>query len=191
MPIQPTVADVRNWAEQLDDVGRRLAQRFSRSEPRHRAIEYLRGLLSDAQRKNAWPLAEAVGDESPYGIQHLPGRADWDAEAVRDDLIVFVRDHLADPHGILVVDETGFLKKGTKSAGVRRQYSGTAGRIENGQVGVFLAFVGRREQALPDRESDLPKDWAGDADRRKAARIPEDVAFATKPQLAERMIKRM
>ena len=190
MPTHPTAAEVRHWAEELDAVGRRLARRFSRSEPRRRAVEYLRGLLSDAERKNGWQLAEEAGDESPYGVQHLLGRADWDADRVRDDLTAYVHEHLADPGGVLIVDETGFLKKGTKSAGVRRQYSGTAGRIENCQVGVFLAYAGGKGHALLDRELYLPEEWAGDADRREAARIPEDVAFATKPQLAERMLRR-
>src|SRR3954462_5454246 len=190
MPAQPTVTDVRHWAHELDAVGERLASRFARSEPRRRAVEYLRGLLSDAERKNGWQLAEKAGDETPYGVQHLLGRADWDADEVRDDLIAYAHGRLADPQGVMVVDETGFLKKGTKSAGVQRQYSGTAGRIENCQIGVFLAFAGRRGHALLDRELYLPKEWAGDADRREAARIPEDVKFATKPQLAEGMLKR-
>ena len=190
MAMQPTAADVRGWADELEAVGRRLARRFPRSEPRRRAIAYLRGLLSDAERKNGWQLAEKAGDETPYGVQHLLGRADWDADRVRDDLVAYAHGHLADPQGVLVVDETGFLKKGTKSAGVQRQYSGTAGRIENCQVGVFLAFAGRKGHALLDRELYLPKEWAGDADRREEARIPEEVAFATKPQLAERMFKR-
>jgi len=190
MPAQPTVSDVRSWARELDAVGKKLARRFARSEPRRRAVAYLRGLLSDAERKNGWQLAERAGDETPYGVQHLLGRADWDADLVRDDLIAYAHGHLADPQGVLVVDETGFLKKGIKSAGVQRQYSGTAGRVENCQVGVFLAFAGRQGYALLDRELYLPKEWAGDADRREAAGIPEDVAFATKPQLAERMLER-
>lgn len=190
MPAQPTITDVRDWARELDVVGQRLARRFARSEPRHKAVEYLRGLLSDVERKNGWQLAEKAGDETPYGVQHLLGRADWDADRVRDDLIAYAHTHLADPQGVLVVDETGFLKKGTKSAGVQRQYSGTAGRIENCQVGVFLAFAGRRGHALLDRELYLPREWAADADRREEARIPEEVKFATKPQLAERMLQR-
>jgi SRSO17 transposase len=190
MSTHPTVTDVRDWADELNAVGERLARRFARSEPRRRAVAYLRGLLSDAERKNGWQLAEEAGDEAPYGVQHLLGRADWDADRVRDDLTAYVREHLADPQGVLIVDETGFLKKGTKSAGVQRQYSGTAGRIENCQIGVFLAFAGRKGYALLDRELYLPKEWAGDADRREAARVPKDVAFATKPQLAERMLKR-
>ena len=190
MPAQPTATDVCNWASELNAVGERLARRFARSEPRRRAVAYLRGLLSDAERKNGWQLAEEAGDESPYGVRHLLGRADWEADRVRDDLIAYAHGHLADPRGVLVVDETGFLKKGTKSAGVQRQYSGTAGRIENCQVWVFLTFAGRKGHALLDRELYLPESWAGDAGRRKAARVPEEVRFATKPRLAERMLER-
>jgi SRSO17 transposase len=190
MPAQPTVTEVRDWARELDAVGERLAPRFARSEPRDRAVAYLRGLLSDVPRKNGWQLAERAGDEAPYGVQHLLGRADRDADRVRDDLIAYAHGHLADAQGVLIVDETGFLKKGTKSAGVQRQYSGTAGRVENCQVGVFLAFTGRKGHALLDRELYLPKEWAADADRREAAGIPQAVEFATKPQQAERMLKR-
>ena len=190
MPAQPTITDVRDWARELDVVGERLARRFARSEPRSRAVEYLRGLLSDVERKNGWQLAEQAGDENPYGVQHLLGRADRDADRVRDDLVAYAHGQLADPQGVLVVDETGSLKKGTKSAGVQRQYSGTAGRIENCQIGVFLTFTGREGHALLDRELYLPKEWANDADRREAARIPPEVRFATKPRLAERMLER-
>src|SRR3954471_22778947 len=161
MPAQPVLADIRDWARELDALGERLARRFPRSEPRRRAVEYLRGLLSDAGRKNGWQLAEKAGDEAPYGIQHLLGRADWDADRVRDDLVAYAHGHLADARGVLVVDETGFLKKGTKSAGAQRQYAATAGRIENGQIGVFRAFAGRKGHALLDRELYLPEEWAG------------------------------
>jgi len=190
MSAHLSIHDVHDWATELDVVAKRLARRFPRSEPRRRAAGYLRGLLSDAERKNGWQLAAKSGDETPYGVQHLLGRADWDADRVRDDLVAYAHGHLADPRGVLVVDETGFLKKGTKSAGVQRQYSGTAGRIENCQIGVFLAFAGCKGHALLDRELYLPREWAGDADRREEARVPVDIAFATKPQLAERMLKR-
>lgn len=190
MSGRPTAAAVQDWATELDTVGERLGRHFPRAEPRRRAVEYLRGLLSDVERKNGWQLAERLGDPTPYGVQHLLGRADWDADAVRDDLTRYAHDHLADPDGVLVVDETGFLKKGAKSAGVRRQYSGTAGRIESCQVGVFLAFAGRRGHALLDRELYLPEEWAADADRREEAGIPAAVSLATKPQLAERMLRR-
>ena len=187
---QLTTEDVQGWAAELDAVGQRLADRFARAEPRQRVLAYLKGLLSTVERKNGWQLAEHAGDENPYGVQHLLGRADWDAEAVRDDLQAYLVEHLADPDGVLIVDETGFLKKGTKSAGVQRQYSGTAGRIENCQVGVFLAFAGRHGHALLDRELYLPKEWAKDQARRKEAGIPAAVTFATKPRLAERMLRR-
>jgi SRSO17 transposase len=190
MSGRPTADTVREWAAELDVVGQRLGQYFPRSEPRKRAVEYLRGLLSDVERKNGWQLAERLGEATPYGVQHLLGRADWDADAVRDDLVRYAHHHLADTNGVLVVDETGFLKKGTKSAGVQRQYSGTAGRIENCQIGVFLAFTGRHGHTLMDRELYVPREWVADADRRKEAGIPESVTFATKPQLAERMLRR-
>jgi SRSO17 transposase len=190
MPTQPTVTDIRGWGDEWDAVAARLASRFARSEPRRRAVEYLWGLLSDAERKNGWQLAEDAGYQAPYGVQHLLGRADWDADRVRDDLTAYAHGHLADAQGVLIVDETGFLKKGTRSAGVHRQYSGTAGRIENCQIGVFPAFAGRKGHVLLDRELYLPKEWAGDAGRREAAHIPPEVGFATKPQLAERMLKR-
>ena len=143
MPAQPTATDVRGWADELGAVGKRLASRFTRSEPRRRAVEYLRGLLSDAGARTAGS-SPSISAIRPYGVQHLLGRADWDADRVRDDLIAYAHGHLADARGVLIVDETGFLKKGTKSAGVQRQYSGTAGRIENCQIGVFLAFAGLR-----------------------------------------------
>jgi SRSO17 transposase len=128
--------DVERWAEEVNAVGHRIGRHFARSEPRERALGYLRGLLSDTPRKNGWQLAEHLGETTPDGVQHLLARARWDANAVRDDLLVYVRENLGTADGVLVVDETGFLKKGTKSCGVQRQYSGTAGRIENCQIGV-------------------------------------------------------
>jgi SRSO17 transposase len=188
MSGRPTAAAVQDWATELDAIGEQLGRHFPRSEPRRRAVEYLRGLLSDVERKNGWQLAERLGEATPYGVPHLLGRADWDA--VRDDLVRYAHHHLADADGVVVVDETGFLKKGAQSAGVQRPYSGTAGRIENCQVGVFLAFAGRHGHALLDRELYLPQEWAADAERRREAGIPKSVTFATKPQLAERMLRR-
>jgi SRSO17 transposase len=181
---------VREWADEVEAVGQRIGRHFARSEPRQRVVRYVRGLLSDTERKNGWQLAEHLGDPTPDGVQHLLARADWNADAVRDDLTRYVAEHLGDSAGVLVVDETGFLKKGTKSCGVARQYSGTAGRIENCQVGVFLGYATRSGQALIDRELYLPKEWAQDASRRKTAGVPKAVTFETKLVLARRMIER-
>jgi SRSO17 transposase len=185
-----TPATLRDWACELDAVGERMARHFPRVEPRQRALGYLRGLLSDVERKNGWQMAERLGDANPFAVQHLLGRAVWDVDAVRDELVRYLSEHLGDPDGVLVVDETGFLKKGTQSVGVARQYSGTAGRIENCQIGVFLGYATQHGSALLDRELYLPKDWAGDATRRKAAHVPKSVEFATKIVLARRMIER-
>jgi len=190
MSERPTRQDVQQWAEEVTAVGQRIGRHFARSEPRRRALGYIRALLSDAPRKNGWQLAEELGDATPDGVQHLLARADWDAEAVRDDLLVYAQENLGAADGVLIVDETGFLKKGTKSCGVQRQYSGTAGRIENCQVGVFLAYASVKGHALIDRELYLPKQWANDRDRRDEAGVPNQIAFATKPQLAQRMLKR-
>jgi SRSO17 transposase len=183
-------AAVETWAAELNVVAGRLAPLFARSEPRRNATAYLRALLGDAVRKNSWQAAEYAGMDDPYAFQHLLGRADWDPDAARDLLREYALENLADPQGVLVIDETGFLKKGIRSAGVQRQYCGTAGRIENCQVGVFLAFTGRCGRALIDRELYLPESWANDAPRREQAGIPEDVAFATKPALGRRMLER-
>jgi len=183
-----TVTDAISWAASLEAVVERIGGRFPRSEPRQRAAAYLRALLSPVERKNGWQLAEQAGDTKPYGVQHLLGRAEWSADEVRDDLQSYVVEHFNDKEAVLVIDETGFLKKGTKSVRVARQYSGTAGRIENCQVGVFLTYAAARGRTFLDRELYLPEAWAGDIARRAAAGVPEGVKFATKPQLARRMI---
>ena len=190
MAGNPTTRDVARWAEEVEAVGGRIGRHFTRSEPRRRALGYVRGLLGDAPRKNGWQLAEALGDATPDGVQHLLARADWDADAVRDELTRYVAEALGSPGGVLVVDETGFLKKGTKSCGVARQYTGTAGRVENAQVGVFLAYAGAGGHALIDRALYLPREWAGDPDRRAEAGVPEGVEFATKISLARSMVER-
>jgi SRSO17 transposase len=174
----------------LADVARRLAPYFARSESRQRVRTYLQGLLSAAERKNSWQVAEICGESTPYGFQYLLNRADWDAEAVRDELCRYVMQHLGDPPGVLVLDETGFLKKGAHSAGVARQYSGTAGKVENCQIGVFLSYASPLGHALLDRELYLPKAWTDDAERCRQAGIPTDRPFATKPQLARQMLTR-
>jgi SRSO17 transposase len=185
-----TVAEVEDWAVGLEKVLERIGPRFARSEPRARAGVYLRGLLSAAERKNGWTLAEQAGDRSPDAMQRLLNHADWNADAVRDDLRDYVVEHLGDERAVLVVDETGFLKKGAKSAGVARQYSGTAGRIENCQVGVFLAYATPAGRTFIDRELYLPKAWIADPDRCAAAGIGRDVEFSTKPELALAMLTR-
>jgi SRSO17 transposase len=184
------VSVVQGGAAYLNDIERRLAPYFERSEPRQRALTYLRGLLSPAERKNSWQLAEMSGDATPYGFQHLLRRALWDPDAVRDELGTYIRQHLGDPNAVLVIDETGFLKKGDRSAGVARQYSGTAGRIENCQIGVFLAYASRLGHALLDRELYLPKAWTDDRARCQQAGVPDARGFATKPQLARQMLAR-
>ena len=173
MSFAPTAANVATWSEELDTVGQRIAGQFSRSEPRRRVVEYLRGLLSDIQRKNGWQLAEMVGENSPDGVQRLLNQALWDADAVRDDLRSYVAEHLGSERAVLVIDETGFVKKGAKSVGVQRQYSGTAGRIENSQIGVFLAYAAEKGSAFLDRALYLPKEWAENQERRKEAGVPE------------------
>src|ERR671914_32208 len=181
---------VRSWSEELEAVGDRLSVHFARSEVRQRAQDYLRGLLSEAERKNSWQLAEVAGNSTPYGIQHLLGRASWDADALREDLREYVIEHLADSESYLIVDETGFIKKGDKSAGVKRQYTGTVGKRENCQVGVFLAYASGRGQAFIDRELYLPEEWAEDKERRERAGVPEEVGMRTKPELAKEMLQR-
>jgi SRSO17 transposase len=171
---------LRSWTEELDVVSERIAPRFSRSEVRRRVRDYLRGLLSGVERKNGWQLAEVAGDATPYGLQHLLGRANWDADLVRDDLRGYVIEHLGDDdESVLIVDETGFIKKGQESVGVKRQYTGTAGKTENCQVGVFVAYASRRGQAFIDRELYLPEEWAHDQERRKRTRVPEEIGMRT------------
>jgi SRSO17 transposase len=169
----------------------RIAPHFCRREARERSRRYLEGLLGHSERKNGWQLAEALGEGGPQGMQRLLNAADWNAEAVRDELRTYVLDHLADARsGVLVIDETGFLKKGTKSAGVARQYSGTAGRRENQQIGVFLLYASDRGAAFIDRALYLPDEWMGDVARREEAHIPEQVGFATKGELARDLLAR-
>ncbi len=179
----------RRWRRELDAVSERIAQRFHRSELRQHATGYLRGLISRVERKNGWQLAEEPGEQTPTNLQHFIARARWDADEVRDDLRGYVIEHPGCDDGILIVDETSFLKKRTKSVGIKRQYSGTAGRIENCQIGVFLAYRSQHGHALIDRRLYLPKEWCEDEGRLKEAKVPESVSFATKPALARSMIR--
>jgi SRSO17 transposase len=190
LALDQDVPVVQGGAAYLTDMERRLAPYFERAEPRQRALAYVRGLLSPAERKNSWQVAEVSGDATPYGVQHLLRRALWDPDAVRDELRCYIVQHLGDPEAVLVLDETGFLKKGRHSAGVARQYSGTAGRVENCQIGVFLGYASRLGHALLDRELYLPKEWAEDRERCRRAGIPDERRFATKPQLARQMLAR-
>ncbi|WP_433204960.1 IS701 family transposase [Nocardia sp. CA-107356] len=185
--------DVSAWRAGFDEVFARVAGVFYRAEPRRWARSYLTGLLAPVERKNTWQLSEAAGEVDPGRLQHFLNRSRWDADELRDCLRSYVAEALACPDGVLVPDETGFLKKGVKSAGVQRQYSGTAGRVENSQLGVFLAYAGSTGRALIDRELYLPESWIGDRDRCTEAGIPESrcsSGLLTKPRLAEMMIAR-
>src|ERR1700727_2410597 len=182
--------DLAAWVAGLDDLFALVAGRFPRVEPRLRARAYVRGLLAPLASKNGWTLAEAAGDATPDGMQRLLNAAAWDADGVRDDVRGYGAGHLGSAEGVLIVDETGFLKKGTRSAGVQRQYSGTAGRVENCQLGVFCAYATGKGRALIDRELYLPKSWAADRDRCGEAAVPDDVEFATKTDLARAMLER-
>ena len=183
-------AEVARAERELEALTARLRPHFRRGAAHRHAGEYVRGLLGPVERKNGWQVAEHVGHRHPRTIQRVLDRSAWDADAVRDDLLDRVIAELGDPDGVLVVDETGFLKKGTKSCGVARQYSGTAGRIENCQIGVFLGYASSKGRAGIDRALYLPRAWADDRERRTAAGVPEAVAFHTKPWLALDMIER-
>jgi SRSO17 transposase len=184
------ILEVQAWAAGLQALHARIAGRFARTEPRRRVLAYLKGLLGNVSRKNGWQLAEHAGERTPDGMQRLLATADWDPDLVRDDLRAYVVEHLGDPGAVLVVDETGFLKKGTTSVGVQRQYSGTAGKVDNCQLGVFLAYASRKGRAMVDRELYLPERWTDDPARCRAARVPEQVGFRTKPLLAQLMLER-
>jgi SRSO17 transposase len=182
--------DPGSWLAVFDDLMLGIGNRFRRVEPRRRARAFVLGLLAGLPRANCWSIAEQAGDTTPAGMQDLLSRACWDADGVRDDIRGYVVEHLGGPDGMLVVDETGDVKKGTATAGVQRQYTGTAGRVENAQVAVYLTYAGRGEHALIDRELYLPQSWVADPGRCAAARVPEGTAFATKPELALAMINR-
>lgn len=183
---------VEQWAAYLQDLHVRIAHRFRRPEVRERLQRYILGLLGEIRRKNGWQMAEAIGETQPRSTQRILGGARWDADGVRDDLREYVVEHLGDEESsVLLVDETGFLKKGEKSVGVARQYTGTAGKRENCQIGVFVAYASEKGSALVDRELYLPREWADDPERRVEAGVPEEVRFATKGQLARVMLGRL
>lgn len=174
----------------LDRLHDRVALRFTRAEPRARVREYVSGLVAGLERKNGWTLAERAGDSSPDGMQRLLRWADWDIDGVRDDVRDHVVEHLGSPDGVLILDDTGFVKKGVHSAGVQRQYFGTAGRVENCQIGTFLAYASDHGHALIDRELYLPESWTTDRERCRAAGVPGAVAFMTKPRQGMAMLDR-
>jgi len=178
------------WTFETDRLLERMAGRFARVETRRRTRGFLLGLLADLPRKNCWTIAEHAGDQDPHGMQHLLARAVWDTDGVRDDLRDYVTGHLGDGDAVLVVDETGDLKKGVCTVGVQRQYTGTAGRIENAQVAVYLTYAGARGHAMIDRELYLPRSWTQDPERLTEAGVPDDIEFLTKPALAIGMITR-
>jgi len=181
--------ELDEWADDFEAFHARFAGLFARSEPREQAAKYMRGLMGPVGRKNGWQIAEAVGDKTPDPTQRLLYKAKWDADEARDELQPFVVETLGDEEGIGVVDETGFLKKGSKSVGVKRQYTGTAGKRENCQVGVFLAYATPKGQAFLDRRLYLPREWCDDVERRTEAKVPEEVEFQTKPEQAIEMLE--
>jgi SRSO17 transposase len=182
---------IGTWVDGIAELQGRIAHRFARSEVRERAGRYLVGLLGRVERKNGWQLAETIGETGPRGVQRLLSAATWDADAVRDDLRAYVVDHLGDPaSGVLIIDDTGFVKKGDKSCGVGRQYTGTVGDTANAQVGVFLAYASAKGAAFVDRALYLPRSWTDEPERCRAAGIPKAVRFATKLTLAQRMLAR-
>jgi SRSO17 transposase len=188
MVVKPVALD--EWRDELEQVQDRLGELFVRPEPRQQAALYLEALLSSAERKNGWQLAEQIGDARPWRTQRVLSDALWSQDKARALCRSYVIEHLGAPDGVLVVDETGFLKKGTQSVGVARQYSGTAGRIENCQIGVFLGYGSSKGHALIDRELYLPKEWTDDRERCEGVGVPPERAFLTKPQLAQLMIER-
>ncbi len=188
MSVVDWASSVSDWSHALVGLKGFIAPAFNRSEQRASAGVFIDGLLSGAERKTGWMLAEEAGMARPYRIQSLLGRSSWSADALCERVRSYALEALGDPDGVLVVDETGFLKKGRHSVGVARQYSGTAGRIENSQIGVFASYASRWGHALVDRRLYLPKAWANDPDRRAKAHVPEDLAFATKPAMACEMI---
>ncbi|MGA5412100.1 IS701 family transposase [Streptomyces lavendulocolor] len=185
------LSDARSWVGELKALHERFVHRFARSEPRESALAYMRGLLAPLERKNGWTLAEEAGHAGPDRIHRLLNRIDWDSDEVLDDVREYVVEHLGDPNAVLIVDDTGFLKKGDRSAGVQRQYSGTAGRTENCQVGVFLAYATGRGRTLIDRRLYLPASWTDDRQRCRRAGIDDTVVFETKVAMARAMVRRV
>lgn len=184
-----TVSEIDRYAIEFEAFHARFGRFFVRSEPREAARQYLRGLLTSVPRKNCWQMAEATGAKDPQSMQRLLFGARWDADGACGELQGYVTERFGEPDGIGIVDETGFVKKGTKSVGVKRQYSGTAGKVENCQIGVFLTYCSRRGYTFLDRRLYLPEEWCQDWERRRKARVPDEVPFRTKSQLAVEMLE--
>lgn len=187
---QAAIDTIEAWSEHFDTLTSHIACCFARREPRQHAHNYLKGLLAPVARKNCWQLAEFAGDKDPAGFQQFLNQGRWNADELRDALHSYVNEHLGEADAVLVVDETGFLKKGDKSVGVQRQYSGTAGRTENCQIGVFLTYASSKGHTFLDRELYLPRSWTDDPERCQAAHVPEQTKFATKLQQARTMLER-
>jgi SRSO17 transposase len=190
LPGVVTIEQVQAWDEEFQEFFMGFSHRFSRVETRWQARKYLRGLMAPLERRNGWTLAEQAGDETPDSMQALLCSPCFDRDALRDEVRSAVVDRIGDPDGVLVGDETGFVKKGKASAGVQRQYTGTTGKVDNCQIGVFLAYHTPQGRALIDRELYLPRSWTDDRDRCRRAHVPEEVEFATKPQQAKSMLER-
>lgn len=188
--LKQSLKEVVGWEAELDGLAQRIGRHARRIDTRRRVVGYVESLLGEVARRNSWQLAESAGEASPYAFQHILGRANWAVAGVRDEVRAYAYEHLRSAHGVLIIDETGFLKKGQHSAGVQRQYSGTAGRIENCQIGVFLAYASPQGHALVDRALYLPRQWLEAPERCRQAGIPEKIDFRTKPQLAEAMLQR-
>ena len=188
--IAQRLIPLTQWEQQFDDLAQRIRKHFARKETKQQATDYLKGLLSPIQRKNGWQLAEQLGHQNPYRIQHLLDRAVCNEEELRKELCHYVSEHLVAQEAIGIIDESGFLKKGEHSVGVQRQYSGTAGRVENCQIGVFLTYATAKGHTFLDCELYLPKQWTEDAARCEKVKVPKTTPFATKPQLAQAMLER-
>lgn len=188
-PTGTALETLAEWSNLLKSFQQRLGSYFARSEARQAGFNYIQALLSPVERKNGWQVAEQVGDANPYRVQHLLGRAHWDADAVTHEIRQYAIEYLNDPFDIMAINETGFLKQGDQSVGVQVQYYGTTGHLENCQVGVFLAYITQKGHTLIDRRLYLPKSWTEDSQKSRKAGVPETVKFATKPQLAQQMLQ--
>ncbi len=187
--VGSTLEALSEWSNVLKSFQSRIGEYFARSEARQSAFDYLQALMSPVERKNGWQMAEQVGHQSPYQFQHLLGRARWDADQVTQAVGQYLIEAVGREDGILAIDETGFIKQGDHSVGVQVQHCSLTGRLENCQVGVFLAYVSLQGESLIDRRLYLPQSWCNDPDKRAKAGVPETIEFATKPQLAKQMLE--